>query len=325
MDLDFSIREKIVGMFIISIAILLLGTVIIIGRGKDWFKTYIPYYTVLDESYNLQENTSVKLFNTDIGKVKKISLVGDKVKADLLILEEFKSRIRSGTLITIKSPTLIGSEYISIIPGRKDASLIPHGGLIPSQRKKSIADYLDEFEIEKTGNMMIEAIQEISEIVKIIRDPQGPLFTALDHVNSSLASIDKITSDVESGKGTVGGILKSRALLDHIHKNLNLLGDNLSTFEKIENGVLENIPEIKKIVIELQDAVKMIKTILANIEKGSHDVPKVTQSTSKGIDEIRDTVESIDKVVHSLQKNFLIKPYLPEEPEAKNVDAGLRP
>lgn len=325
MDLDFSIKEKIVGMFIISITILLLGTVIIIGRGKDWFKTYIPYYTTLDESYNLQENTSVKLLNTDIGKVKKIDLLGDKVKVDLLILEKFESRIRSDALITIKSPTLIGSEYISIIPGRKDAPLIPHGGLILSQRKKSITDYLDEFEVEKTGKMLIEAIQEISEIVKTIRDPQGPLFTTLNHANSTLASIDKITSDIESGKGTVGGILKSRALLDHIHKNLDLLGDNLSTFEKIENGVLENIPEIKKIVIDLQDAVKMIKTILANIEKGSHDIPKVTQATTKGINEIRDTVESIDRVVHSLQKNFLIKPYLPEEPEAKNVDAGLRP
>ncbi|MBW1694088.1 MAG: MCE family protein [Deltaproteobacteria bacterium] len=325
MDLDFSIREKIVGMFIISITILLLGTVIIIGRGKDWFKTYIPYYTALDESYNLQENTAVKLFNTDIGKVKKITLVGDKVKVDLLILEKFELRIRSDALITIKSPTLIGSEYISIIPGRKDAPLIPHGGLIPSQRKKSIYDYLDEFEVEKTGKMLVEAIQDISEIVKTIRDPQGSLFTALDHANSTLASIDKITSDIESGKGTVGGILKSRALLDHIHKNLNLLGDNLSTFEKIENGVLEYIPDIKKIVTDLQDAVKMIKTILANIEKGSHDIPKVTQATTKGINEIRDTVESIDKVVHSLQKNFLIKPYLPEEPEAKNVDAGLRP
>jgi len=170
MDLDFSIREKIVGMFIISITILLLGTVIIIGRGKDWFKTYIPYYTALDESYNLQENTAVKLFNTDIGKVKKITLVGDKVKVDLLILEKFELRIRSDALITIKSPTLIGSEYISIIPGRKDAPLIPHGGLIPSQRKKSIYDYLDEFEVEKTGKMLVEAIQDISEIVKTIRD-----------------------------------------------------------------------------------------------------------------------------------------------------------
>lgn len=325
MDIDFSIREKIVGMFTICIIILLLGTVIIIGRGKDWFKTYIPYYTALDESYNLKKNTPVKLFNTDIGKVEKISLVGDKVKVDLLILEKFATRIRSDTLITIKSPTLIGSEYIAIIPGEKDSPLIPRGGLISALHKKSVTDYLEEFEVEKTGKMLIEAIQNISDIVTALHDPQGPLFTALDNANKSLVNIEKITSDVQSGKGTVGGILKSRSLLDQIHNNLNLLETNLSTLGKIENGVLENIPEIKKIIKDIQGALETIKTILNNIEKGSHDVPKVTQTTTQGIDEVRNAVESINKVVQSLQKNFLIKPYLPEEPEAENVDAGLRP
>lgn len=325
MDLDFSMREKIVGMFFICITVLLLGTVIIIGRGKDWFKTYIPYYTALDESYNLQVNTPVKLLNTNIGKVQKVALLGDKVKVDLLILEKFESRIRSDALITIKSPTLIGSEYISIIPGEKDSPLIPRGGLIPSRPKKSVADYLDEFEVEKTGKMLIEAIQDISDIVSTLHDPQGPLFVALDNANKSLANIDKITNDIESGKGTIGGILKSRSLLDHIHKNLYLLEDNLSTFEQIENVVLENIPEIKKIINDLQVAVETAITILSNIEKVSYDIPKITQTTTEGINEIRNTVESIDKIVHSLQKNFLIKPNLPEEPEAKNVDAGLRP
>lgn len=330
MDLDFSIREKIVGAFMITIAILLLGTIVIIGRGKDWFKNYTSYYTTFDESHNIQKSTPVKLFNTDIGKVKKITLVGDKVKVRLLILEDFKSRIRTDSRVTVKSPTLIGSEYIAIIPGSKDAPLIPEDGLIPSQAKKTIGDYLDEFEVEKTGKMIIEAIQEISNIVKIIRDPQGPLFTALDKMNNTLANMEKITHDMESGKGTVGGILKSRALLEHIHQNLNQLGDNLSTLEKIEHSVLENVQEINtqeinQLVEDIKDAVKVLKTILVNIEKGSHDIPKVTQTTTEGIHEIRDAVEDIDKVVQSLKKNYLIKSNLPPEPEAVNVDAGLRP
>jgi phospholipid/cholesterol/gamma-HCH transport system substrate-binding protein len=325
MDLDFSIREKIVGMFIICIALLLLVTVIMIGRGKDWFKTYIHYYTTLDESYNLQKNAPVKLFNTDIGKIEKIALIGDKVKVDLLILEKFESRIRTGAVIVIKSPTLIGSEYISIVPGKKDSPLIPRNGLIPSQPKKSLADYLADFEVEKTGKMLVEAIQKISEIVSILRDPEGPLFVALDNANKSLANMEKITNDIQSGKGTVGGLLKSRSVLDHIHKNLELLADNLKTFDKIEAGVLENMPEIKKIIRDLQAAVETVQTILFNLEKGSRKVPAVIDTTTDGISEIRDTVENIDKIVHSVEKNFLIKPYLPEEPEAENVDAGLRP
>jgi phospholipid/cholesterol/gamma-HCH transport system substrate-binding protein len=325
MELDFSKKEKIVGTFIISVAILLLVTIIIIGRGKDWFKKYIAYYTVFDESYNIQADTSVKLFNTEIGKVKNITLVGDKVEVNLKILDDFRSRIRANSIATVKSPTLIGSEYISIIPGSKDAPLIPVGGEIPSRPGKSISNYMEEFQVEKTAKMIVEAAQEVSKIVKTLRDPKGPLFEAFQHANKTLAHLETITRDISSGKGTVGGIIKSRALLDHIHRNLDKVGDDLAALEKIETGVLENIPTIKKIVKDVEEAVETLKLILANFEKGSCDIPKVTRTAAQGIHEIRVAVDKIDHVVTSLKKNFLIQPNLPQEPEAKNVDAGLRP
>ena len=297
MELDFNKKEKIAGVFIIGIAILLLATVIIIGRGKDWFKAYITYYTAFEESYNLMVDTPVKLFNADIGKVKDITLVGDKVKVKLIILKDYQSRIRTDSVATVESPTLIGSEYISIIPGSKDAPLIPQEGDIPSRAKRSIADLLNEFQVEKTTKMVVDAVQEISRIVLLLRDPEGPLFNALDNANKTLANIENITRDISSGKGTLGNIVKSRDLLDHIHQSLD----------------------------KVEDAVDTLKTILSNIEKGSHDIPKVTQSATKGIHEIRSAVEDIDKVVQSLKQNFLIRSNLPPETKAENVDAGLRP
>lgn len=297
MELDFNKKEKIAGIFIIGIAILLLATVIIIGRGKDWFKTYITYYTAFEESYNLMVDTPVKLFNADIGKVKDITPVGNKVKVTLIILKDYQSRIRTDSVATVESPTLIGSEYISIIPGSKDAPLIPQEGDIPSRAKRSIADLLNEFQVEKTIKMVVDAVQEISRIVLLLRDPEGPLFAALDNANKTLAHIEIITRDISSGKGTLGNIVKSRDLLDHIHQNLD----------------------------KVEDAVDTLKTILSNIEKGSHDIPKVTQSATKGIHEIRSAVEDIDEVVQSLKQNFLIRSNLPPETKAENVDAGLRP
>ena len=228
-------------------------------------------------------------------------------------------------MATVKSPTLIGSEYISIIPGSKNAPLIPVEGEIPSRPGKSITNYLEEFQVEKTAKMIVEAAQEISKIIKIMRDPNGPLFLAFDHANKTLAHLEMITGDIASGKGTVGGIIKSRDLLDHIHQNLDKVGDDLAALEKIENGVLENIPSIKNIVKEVEEAARTLHVILANLEKGSHDIPGVTRSSAQGIHEFREAVDNIDKVVTSIKKNFLIKSNLPPEPEAENIDAGLRP
>ena len=148
MDMEFSRIERLVGVFVIGVSMLLLATLVIIGRGKDWFETYITYYTTFNESYNLQENAAVKLFKTDIGTVKKITLEKNRVRVKLVILEKYASRIRQDALAVVESPTLIGSEYISIIPGSAQAPLIPEQGEISSREKRSLTDIFADFEVD---------------------------------------------------------------------------------------------------------------------------------------------------------------------------------
>jgi len=331
MDLDFSKKEKAVGTFVICIIVILLTTVVIIGRGKDWFKTYITYYTTFDESYNLQDNASVKLFKANIGKVKKITLDGNKVKVKLAILEEYSSRIRIDSIALVESPTFIGSEYVSIQPGSPDAPLIPEGGEIQSEAKKKISDFIAEFQIEKTAKMVVQAAQDISEITKIMRDPNGPFFTAVDNINKIISHLEAVARDIKAGKGTVGSLLKSRTLLETIQNDIDKVGAILENIAdaavkapETMDSVWDNLAKIKKIGNEVLDSISSIKKILKEVEEGSADIPKVTKSTKRGVQEIRDGVENIDKVVRSLQKNILIRSNLPPEPKGKNIDAGLR-
>jgi phospholipid/cholesterol/gamma-HCH transport system substrate-binding protein len=330
MEVDYNKKEKIVGTFVIGIVVLMLAMLIIIGRGKDWFKTYITYYTTFEESYNIKENAAVKLYKADIGKVKKITLAEDKVRVELAILENYSSRIRSDSVAIVDSPTFIGSEYISIIPGTADAPLIEESGEIPSREKKSVSDILAEFEVEKTAKMVIPAIQDIAELAQIMRDPKGPLFTALDNFNKSLSYVERVSRDIEAGKGTIGGIIRSRELLDKIFSDLDKLGEILENINKassktpvIMGQVQDNLAAVKKIGDDLSESVAGIKRIIKQVEE-SHNIPEITRSVRNGVQEIRYGVEEIDKVVQSLQKNFLIKPNLPPEEEPENIDAGLR-
>jgi len=316
MEVDYNKKEKIVGTFVIGIVVLMLTMLIIIGRGKDWFKTYITYYTTFEESYNLKEDAAVKLYRADIGKVKKITLAEDKVRVKLVILEDYSSRIRSDSVAIVDSPTFIGSEYISIIPGTADAPLIEKGGEIPSREKKSVSDILAEFEVEKTAKMVIPAIQDFAEVAQIVRDPKGPLFAALDSFNRTLSYFERVARDIEAGKGTIGGIIRSRMLLDKILSDLDKLDEILENM----NEASSKAPEIMD---QVSESVSSIKSMVKQIEE-NRDIPEITRSVKNGIKEIRDSVDEIDKVVQSLQENFLIKTNLPSEEEPENIDAGLR-
>jgi phospholipid/cholesterol/gamma-HCH transport system substrate-binding protein len=346
MDVDFSRKERVVGVFVIGVAVILLATIITIGRGKDWFKKYVTYYTTFNESYNLQRDADVKLFNAAIGKVKKITLVGNKVNVQLAILEDFANRIREDSVATVESPTFIGSEFIAILPGGSDTPLVPPEGEIKSREKRSVSDLLDEFQVEKTAKMVVKAAQDLSELAEILRQPEGPLFRVLDNAERITSNVQGITGDIEAGRGTLGALLKSKELIDAIMFNIakiettltnidqaaaqvpdtiTLANENLTMIKDLRTELMTTIQRANTILAAVEANIDKLGTIMANAEQGSQDLPQITQGARYGIQEIREGVENIDKVVQSLQQNVLIRSNLPPEPTGQNTDAGLRP
>ncbi len=339
MEMEFSRLEKVVGTFIIGVILLLMTTLVIIGRGKDWFEKYVTYYTMFNESYNLQENAAVKLFKADIGKVKKITLVNNRVRVKLAIMDQYASRIRQDAVTVVESPTLIGSEYISIIPGSADSPLIPEDGEIPSREKRSLTDLMDEFEVEKTAKMVVKAIQEISQVTEILSDTNGPLMSSLDNFTKISANMEQITADLRKGKGPMGALLQSEELLETIVTEVSQLGEilnslklavektpatmdlvqeNLTHFDEAAVSVNAILEEIRKSTGDLQEIIRYWKT-------GSKNVPRISTTFRDGIEEIRSGVKQIDRVVDSLQQNVFIRPNLPLETPPAQTDADARP
>lgn len=343
---DFSTREKIVGLFGILIAVLLLATTIVIGRGKDWFRPTMTFYATFSEGYNLEVNTPVKLYNTDIGKVKQIELVGEKVTVALKIFKEFADRMREGSVASVESPTLIGSEFVSIKPGPVDAPPLQDGARILTRAKKSLTDIMAEFEVEKTAKMVVAAVQGIAETAQQLRRPEGPLMTSLANIEGATRHLEKITRDLEAGSGTAGSLLKSRELLEAVLVKIERLGDildslavaaqkvpptmdmvqeNLVTINRVGVKASDGVARLNRILAEIETTVGYLRNTLKNVEAGSYDVPDIVRTTEEGIREIRDGIESADQIMESIKQNPLIRSNLPPQPAPGATDAGIRP
>ncbi len=345
MDTNYSTREKIVGLFMVIVVGLMVAAIVVLGRGKGWFRSYVIYYTTFAQNYNLQKNAAVKLYKADIGKVKDISLEDDKVRVTLAILEKYASRIRTDTVCVVESPTFIGSEYVSIIPGSSTAPPLPPKSEIPSREKRSLDDLMNEFQVEKTAKMAIKAIQDLAELTERLGDPDGPLMGTLCNIRRISANVAAITEDLQSGRGTLGALINSRRLLDEIRRSLGsldliladlgqaaahtpdtvrLVNDNLVVFRQAGFELNQRLEDIKKIMADLQVSTAHLKKIMENVATGSRNVPRITRGALDGIREIRSGVRRIDNVVRSLEKNILIRGHLPLQKVADHSKAKLR-
>ena len=134
MRLQYSTMEKTTGAFILLTLLIFLFTVAVVGRGKNWFRKHVSYYATFDVGYNLVSGSRVKLLGADIGSVTRVGLTEkNRVRVKVRVLADYGSRIRADSLATVESPTVFGSEFISINPGSPTAAGIPTGGEIPTR------------------------------------------------------------------------------------------------------------------------------------------------------------------------------------------------
>jgi len=341
MVLKFGAKEQFVGIFLVITLFILTGAIVFIAQGKNWFKKHEQYHTFFKEGYNLSPGANVTLYHTKIGKVVKVRLTEDnRVRVDLKILAKYASKMREDTIATVESPTIIGSEYIAILPGTTQSPLLPPGAEIISTEKKALSDYMKEFKVEEKFEMLTDIMKNIKEITDRLKDPEGGLFGTLDNIKEMTArlkdpkgqiftsldnihhitdrlkdpkgelfqTIDNLASisqKMKKGEGSVGRLLIKDDLYRKIEEEINKVDSVLGNIELTTTRIPVIIDKAEKRLIEIKKPL----TELDNILK---DVPEIMNTVKRELDAISD-------ILSSVKENFLIKRNLPPAPKERSL------
>jgi phospholipid/cholesterol/gamma-HCH transport system substrate-binding protein len=310
--------ERMTGAFILLTLIVFLFTVAVVGRGKNWFRKHVVYYTAFEEGYNLVSGSRVKLLGTDIGSVTDVLLTtGNKVKVRVKVLAEYASRIRANSVATVESPTVIGSEYINIRPGTSKAAVIPPEGLIPTKEKKKFTEYLEQYEIGAKLEHIGKILEDLALITDQLKDPKGPFF-------GTFSNLQQITGTVEAGEGSLGRLIKSDELYEHMDTFVATLQETADYLvragvniekgsEHLEKATREG-PEMVDKTQELLDRLLKVQVIL---EKVMTEVPEISAQAREGMQEV-------NRILDSVKENFLIRPNLPPPPDSETHGLEIR-
>lgn len=341
MVLKFGAKEQVVGIFLVITLFILTGAIVFIAQGKNWFKRHEEYHTYFKEGYNLSPGSKVTLYNTRIGKVVKVSLTEDnRVMVGLKILAKYASRIRKDSIATVGSPTIIGSEYIAIIPGTIQTPPIPPGGEIPSRERKGITDYMSQFKIEEKLETLTDVVKNLKEITDRLKDPEGGLLGTLDNLK-------EVTAGLKDPKGhlfaSLENIRQTTARLKDPKSGLIRALDNLASMTetmKKGRGSVGRLLVKDDLYSRIEDQIQKVDSVLDNIERTTARMPGLVEEIQKRVEEIKGPLRELDKalkgvpeIMHTVQReleevgtvtqavkdNFLIRRYLPQTPKEKTI------
>lgn len=258
------------GIFVFITLLLLFVMILRISQGRFFYSRDYTLYMDVESAVGLGKNTPVQIAGVDVGVVKNITLVSS-TKARLKLSIDHGIKISTDAIGRVKTTGILGDAYIEIFQQEPIIATHKEGGVISkvesygdlnsvtgqlgtiaedvkaittSMRKVMAGDdsaFSQSLKnIEKISASLahlttrndknIEAI--IVNMQQLTRNLNTVVAANMGHFDNSLANIDRITTDIENGRGTVGRLLKDDATVEKLNDTLDELRNAIGGFNR---------------------------------------------------------------------------------------------
>jgi len=267
----------------------------------------------------LDVKTPVKIAGVEVGKIKKISLDGFKALATLTLKDNL--RIPVDSRISIRSQGILGDKFLEIIPGN-DQKLLVQGGRIQdvieppdfdqlfasmNVAAKNFGETMGELkdiisEKEKANiKKSIENFQEVSgDFKNLIKDNKGNISRVVSNVDETMSGLKLMVKDVESGKGTLGLLVKDETLYNDAREAVNVL-KTISADINQGKGTLGKFVKDEALYDETKATMANIKDLTDGIKKGEGTLGRLAKDDSLFI-ETEKAAKKVQKAAEGIQE-----------------------
>ncbi|HYK16821.1 MAG TPA: MlaD family protein [Bryobacteraceae bacterium] len=263
-------------------AMVILAVLIFLITGKtNIFQSQTMIYTYMADAAALAPGAPVNVNGIPIGKVKRITLSGEKnpqrlVRIEMQVPEEQLKNIPADSLAEISAANVLGTKYINIKSGISTVTVKP-GGEIPSVNTGEIQDLVQQ------GFGVLNSLQD-----------------TVKEANKLIQHVDEIVGLVESGKGSIGKLLTDDTLYNHflaIVDEVKQLADVLNS----DRGTLGKLLYDRELYDDVQRTVSKVDQILDGLQQGQGTAGKLLKDPAIA-DELQKTVADVHKIVQGLNE-----------------------
>ena len=231
--------------------------------GQNIFLTNNTYYVYYDDVTGLMESSRVKMRGVEVGNVRTITLLEDKVMVELSIKAEFEDMIPDNSVAEIASAGLMGGMEIYIIQGDSEATK-PDGGTFEGRMRPDMLGAL----ADKGGELLEGLNVTVDNLNTLLETNSENLGQLVANLESVTASIDQmLNASTDNIEGALGDLRTFTTMLSESSADIEAMITNLESF----SGDLADAD----LVNQLSATVESLNNVLSSIESNEGSVGKL--------------------------------------------------
>jgi phospholipid/cholesterol/gamma-HCH transport system substrate-binding protein len=278
---------------IMAVAARLIAATLIIALGGEggFFWQRYNLKVKFANAGGVQRGSPVRVSGVTVGSVTDIEFIGSEVEMLLELREDMQERVRTTSLATIGSVSLLGEGAVDI-NATTTGQPIPEWGYVPTGAPTA-----------QMADVTAQASKGISELTALIQDVRsgkgtvGKLMTdeqLYADLQQFTAAARQVTEGLSSGKGTLGQLLnnpESARQLEASLKNLTAITDKINAGQG-SIGQLMNDPALAK---NLAAVTANFETLSSRLNKGQGTMGQLINNDSlyKRLDGVTTNLEQL--------------------------------
>jgi phospholipid/cholesterol/gamma-HCH transport system substrate-binding protein len=238
-------------MVIASLAIFTIGVFFISGQ-EGLFTRHYTLKAYLASAGGLREGADVRLNGIYVGSVAKIRIspYPDKERAvelDLNIARTYQKEIRGDSVASVNTVGLLGDSYVDVSRGTAAQEALANGATLKTAEKADIT----------------AVVQNSNQV--------------LTNLNTLSTKLEQITTQIQSGKGTVGKLLYDQAfynkmdatmssaqnLVDRTQRGEGTIG-KLMVDETLYNRTVATLDRLNQVIDDVQHGEGSVAKLISD-------------------------------------------------------------
>ena len=237
------------------------------------------YYAAFTEAGGLKANDEVRIAGVRVGKVEKVELAGDHVRATFRV--DGGAEFGDETQAAIKVKTMLGAMYLALQPA--GGGQLEEGAEIPVERTTSPYNVIDAFSglAETSGKIDTDQLAEsLTTLADLTRNTPEEFKAALDGVS-------RLSTNIAARDGQINSLLK----------NLERVSTVLNDRDQDIVGLMKDSEVLFRALVQRREAVHNLLVSTSTLSK------ELTALVQQSRADLKPALTHLDSVVQVLNKN----------------------
>jgi phospholipid/cholesterol/gamma-HCH transport system substrate-binding protein len=286
--MEEKVNFALVGMFVLVLGAGLIGGVLWLSSGNSYSTSYDTYQTYTRDSVaGLNINAPVRYRGVEVGRVQRIALAPNNVEqVQLTLAIEHGTPVKVDTLAVLQTQGLTGLAFVELTGGSRDSPAlevkdkdeypeIKSGPSLMTRLDSAITSLLTNLNrsSENFNDLMDQdnrlAVKHALADLEILSRTLAARSAMIDSSLSNAARVMENTARLSDELPQLGQrVQRSAEAFDRMANDLALAAASASgTLEGTRQFTSETLPEVHKLVMELQDLTNSLRRFSGELEQ----------------------------------------------------------